>query len=113
MRDERDTAACERADAVIHHREMQTLKIGKIARQMERENLPASADDHFVPAGETFQDHAAINRFLTLANDVAIFLIVLDAKRQTRERGQIALFNMGDRCELPDEERMLGGNWPV
>jgi hypothetical protein len=74
---------------VVHHLEVQALKVGNVARRVEREDLPLARVRDLVAADEALEDEAALARRVTLADDVVVGRDLADAPRQPRQRAPL------------------------
>ena len=60
VRDEHHLACGQRAEAVVHHVEMETLKVGHVARNVERENLSLAVLGQLVSEAQAWSEVAQI-----------------------------------------------------
>ena len=60
MTNDSDRAVGQRPDGILPRRQQITIKTTEIARILERENLPAPAFDHSVPAPQPFEEHREV-----------------------------------------------------
>jgi hypothetical protein len=58
------------AEAVFHGVDVQALKVGDVACDVEGENLPLPLTDKLVAAGPAAQQEAALRGFVAVAHDV-------------------------------------------
>ena len=72
MLDEGQLARDQRAQAVIHHRQVQALEVGDVAADVERQDLALALGREVVAAGEALDDQAAFGGGVALADDVLV-----------------------------------------
>jgi hypothetical protein len=93
---------------MVHHVEVQALKIGHIAWKVERNDLPATASDHLIPANEAVEDQAAFRWPVAFANDVPVFRNRLQPQGKSGESSVIDALEGRDGFELTNEARVMG-----
>ena len=62
MLDEGELARDQRAEAVIHHLQVQALQVGDVAAHVEGQDLPLALGRDIVAAGEALDDAGSIRR---------------------------------------------------
>ena len=58
---------------MVHDFKVEALQVRDVSRNVEREDLPPPALQHFVAAGEALKDQAALGWAVAIPNDVVIF----------------------------------------
>src|SRR5215207_5882359 len=91
VRDEQRLARSERAEAVVHHVDMETLKVGDVARDVEREYLALAGLSQLVAVGEAVEDQAALGRAVALPHKVLTRTDRLDGPAQLSEHVLLVL----------------------
>src|SRR5918993_216803 len=88
---------------------METLKIGNIARDVERENLPLAGFGQLVAVSEAFQNEAALSRSVALPHKVLIGTDRLNNPADGAEHVLLVLGEDKDALQLVDEWDCVGG----
>ena len=101
---EQQLARRDRADAVVHDLEVQALKVGNVARRVEREDLPLARVRDLVAADEALENEAALARRVALADDVVVGGDLADAPRQPRQRAPL----LAERAKMLSSLRTSG-----
>src|SRR5215211_3026818 len=70
VRDEPRLGCAKRAEARVHHVDMQALQVGNIARDVEREYLPLPFMGQLVAVDKALQNQAALMRAVALPHEV-------------------------------------------
>ena len=103
MVDEGKLGRDQRTQAVIHHRQMQALKVGDVAADVERQDLALALIGEAVAAGEALDDEAALGRGVALADDVLVGRNGFQPQRQTQQGGLLLRHKRSDALQLADQ----------
>jgi hypothetical protein len=106
--DEGEPRRDQRGQAVIHHRQMQALKVGDVAADVERQDLTLSVRRRLITAGEALDDQAALRRNIALAHDVPIGREAGEPQRQVQQGGLLLRREPGDALQLADQREVVG-----
>ena len=81
MRNERHLAGNDCRQAVIHDLQVQALQVGDVARDVEGQDLASAARKDLVPAGEPFQNRAALRWSVMVTDDISVCFKVPNSDR--------------------------------
>ena len=82
MRNERHLAGNDRRQAVIHDLQMQALQVWDVPGDVKGHDLASATGKELVPAGEPFEDRAALRRSVLVADNIRICFKVAYSDRQ-------------------------------
>ena len=86
----------ERAQAVVHHREVRRHEIGNVAGQMKGHDLALPGAQDLVAAGQAIEDETTVAGPLTFANQIGILVKRLDAQGKGGDGAPVARRQLGD-----------------
>ena len=77
------------------------LKVDRISRDAEGDDLPRSIAGELLPEGETVHQHRAVRRHSAFAHQIGAGVELADAKRQVEEGLAILLIERAMEGQLP------------
>ena len=107
MLDEGELGRDQRAEVVIHDRQVQALEVGDIAADVERLDLPLALSGDIVAAGEALDDEAALGGGVTFADDILIRRNGFQPQRQALEGSLLLWCERSDALQLADQRDSL------
>ena len=111
MLDEGELARDQRAQAVIHHAQVQALEIGDVAADVERQDLPLALGGDVVAAGEALDDKAALGGGVALPDDVLVGRDGFQPQRQALAGRPSPPARAGRCSPACGSARRFGGGW--
>src|SRR3954447_324750 len=109
MREERQLASGQRAQAVIHYVKMQALEVGDFARNVKRQDLSLARFGQLVAVGEPFQNKAARGRAVALPSNILMSVEGLDGSCDALKRIPFGIGEDDLAPQLVDERGGIKG----
>src|SRR5215217_9008586 len=103
VRNERHLGGNDCRQAVIHDLQVQALEVRDVARDVEGHDLASAARKDLVPAGEPFQDRAALGWSVMVTDDIRVCFKLPYHDRQGGDGPPFLVGNRSDALQSSDQ----------